>query len=576
MHPAPSLAEAPPKTDEYESRSPAPHAAHGGGHGGGPAGATTQQSPPTPSQQPVSVSVSLSVSPPLRTETPASLPNHSPATSPASAAARLSVDPAGNSSSYGAETSPNLHQSIFSVTDGSDLSNHRRATRRRTGPLSQQQREKAALIRKLGACPDCRRRRVACHPSHHNLTWEDAVKKYHRPMSPNMQEIAPLGPPRPISPAPLLNHTHQNQNHIHHVSAGFKGGSADAMDIDPAPVQPSSRSPPDESRLRTPLPSGKPPSIPGIDSLRAVLETHASRIFATPHRGRYAAAQVLLLYWQDDDDPELSAAVQDLADVFDKQYRYTFQKQKIPIVSDECRNPWRWLSQQITAFADDRDQRDVLKILYYNGHSYLDRNRQMALASSRDTEKATTIRWSGIQQILEEACSDTLIIMDAAYFPSPNVERKQGVLELIAAASSEEHFRLLDRCAFTRALTEELRSKARGPNNGSLTAAHLHAKLMSTYPKMIQDKNPGNDYITSFPAPLHLQITGNPRLPSIQLCRLHRTSLPFAADHSGPQIQMSMRLKDDFFDIENWAEWLRVMPEGVRDVRVEGQLPLLK
>lgn len=349
------------------------------------------------------------------------------------------------------------------------------------------------------------------------------------------------------------------------------------MDIDSGPTQTPTQSPPhSESRLRTPLPSGKPLAVPGVDSLRAVLESHASRIFSTPHRGRYSAAQALLLYWQDDDDEQLSATVQDLADVFDKQYRYTFQRQKIPSPSDECRNPLRWLLQQITAFADDRDQRDVLKILYYNGHTFLDRNKEMVLASSRDREKASTIRWSGIQQILEEACSDTLIIMDAAYYPSPNVERKQGVLELIAAASSEEQFRLLDRCAFTNALTEELRNKARGPNHHSLTAAHLHAKLLSVYPKMIQDQHPEHEWPSSIPAPLHLQITGNPRLPSIQLCRLHRTSLPFAADHTGPQIHLSMRLKDDFFDIENWAEWLRVMPDGVRDVRVEGQLPLLK
>lgn len=62
-----------------------------------------------------------------------------------------------SSSSYSADTS----QSIFSMTDGSDVSNTRRASRRRTGPLSQQSRERAALIRKLGACTDCRRRRVA-------------------------------------------------------------------------------------------------------------------------------------------------------------------------------------------------------------------------------------------------------------------------------------------------------------------------------------------------------------------------------------------------------------------------------
>jgi hypothetical protein len=37
----------------------------------------------------------------------------------------------------------------------------RRASRRRTGPLTAVQRERAHLIRKMGACSDCRRRRVA-------------------------------------------------------------------------------------------------------------------------------------------------------------------------------------------------------------------------------------------------------------------------------------------------------------------------------------------------------------------------------------------------------------------------------
>jgi hypothetical protein len=62
-----------------------------------------------------------------------------------------------STTAYSVESS----QSIFSVKDGSEISSNRRASRRRTGPLSAAQREKAALIRKLGACPDCRRRRVA-------------------------------------------------------------------------------------------------------------------------------------------------------------------------------------------------------------------------------------------------------------------------------------------------------------------------------------------------------------------------------------------------------------------------------
>jgi hypothetical protein len=50
---------------------------------------------------------------------------------------------------------------IFSARDGSNVGPQRRASRRRTGPLTAIQRDRAHLIRKMGACPDCRRRRVA-------------------------------------------------------------------------------------------------------------------------------------------------------------------------------------------------------------------------------------------------------------------------------------------------------------------------------------------------------------------------------------------------------------------------------
>lgn len=49
---------------------------------------------------------------------------------------------------------------------------------RRIGPLSAAQRTRVAIMRKLGACPDCRSRRVACHPSHHDMTWEEVTERY--------------------------------------------------------------------------------------------------------------------------------------------------------------------------------------------------------------------------------------------------------------------------------------------------------------------------------------------------------------------------------------------------------------
>ncbi|KAI5457933.1 hypothetical protein BGZ63DRAFT_427235 [Mariannaea sp. PMI_226] len=473
-----------------------------------------------------------------------------------------------NNTSYSAETSPNLHQSIFSVKDGSDVSNNRRTSRRRTGPLSQQSRERAALIRKLGACGDCRRRRVACHPSHHNMTWEDVVSKFHRSHSPTIQDIAPslVAAGRPLSPTPAIASIQSMFTH-----------DPQEMDIDSNPPGHQAGRPPlSEARIRTPLPSGprleKSMSLPGIESLKNDLQTNVGRILSTPSRDRYSSAHALLLFWQDDDDvASVQSAVRELADVFEKYYHYSFQIQAIPSSAENGRNSWRWLSRQVNDFAEDRDSRDVLKIVFYLGHTYLDGNREMVLASSRDPERASTIRWGGIQSILEEATSDTLMIMDAAYYPSSRMVRQQGVLELVAAAASEEHFLQIDRCAFTHTLADQLRTRALR-QNVPFSAAELHSHLFAHYPRIVQEKNPEKELITSFPAPLHMMMSSNPRLPSIFLSPLYqnntmRNSLSY---ESSPQLHLSIRLNDDNVNIESWNEWLRLMPEGIRDVKVEG------
>ncbi|CAM1510136.1 Fc.00g004710.m01.CDS01 [Cosmosporella sp. VM-42] len=500
-------------------------------------------------------------SPPLRKDTSSSISTQ------ATTATLASTET--NNTSYSADTSPNLHQSIFSVKDGSDVSNNRRTSRRRTGPLSQQSRERAALIRKLGACNDCRRRRVACHPSHHNMTWEDVVNKFHRSHSPTIQDIAPslAAAGRPLSPAPPLGNVQSMFTH-----------DPQEMDIDsntPTPNQPG-RPPLSETRIRTPLPSGprleKSLSLPGIESLKNELQHNVGRMLSTPSRDRYTSVQALLLFWQDDDDGVVvESAVRELADVFDKYYHYTFQVQTIPSSTDGSKSSWRWLARQLNDFAEERDQRDVLKIVYYVGQTYLDGNREMVLASSREPERASTIRWSGIQSILEEASSDTLIIMDAAYYPSARMVRQRGVLELIAASVSEEHSSALDRCSFTRALAELLRTRA--TRLTPLSAAELHSHLFALYPKMVQDKNPEKEFLTSFPSPLHMMMSGNSRLPSIFLSPVYSSS-PMRSNsltyENSPQLHLSIRLNDDNVDVDSWNEWLRLMPEGIKDVKVEG------
>ncbi|KAK9437761.1 tyrosine-protein phosphatase non-receptor type 6 [Metarhizium brunneum] len=508
---------------------------------------------------PTSPRLMHSGSPPPRKDTLSSISTQATTATTASAET--------NNTSYSADTSPSLHQSIFSVKDGSDVSNTRRASRRRTGPLSQQSRERAALIRKLGACHDCRRRRVACHPSHHNMTWEDLLHRFHRSQSPNSQDVTPsFGAGRPLSPASSLSTIQPTFAH-----------ETQAMDIDSSPTayhQPG-RHPLSEARIRTPLPSGprleKSLSLPGIESLKNELQHNVPKILSTTHRGRYNSVQVLLLFWHDDEDATtIQDALQELAHVFDRSYHYTFHIQAIPSASDSSKSSWRWLSRRLNDFAEDCDQRDVLKIVYYAGHTCLDGNREMILTSSMDKDQASTIRWSGMQQILEEACADVLILMDAAYYPSSKIVRRKGVLELLAASASEDHATSLGRCAFTRALSELL--SARAARSAPLSVVELHALLLSHYPKIVRDTTPERETLTTFPVPLHTMMSGNSRLPSVFLSPIHHpspTRNSFSYENN-PQLHLSIRLTDDNVDIESWNEWLRLMPEGVKDVKIDG------
>ena len=160
--------------------------------------------------------------------------------------------------------------------------------------------------------------------------------------------------------------------------------------------------------------------------------------------------------------------------------------------------------------------------------------------------------------------------MDAAYYPSSRMVRQRGVLEIIAASVSEEHYSSFERCGFTKALTDILRTRA--TRSHPLSAAELHALLMAEYPKLIHERNPEREVVTSFPAPLHAMVSGNSRLPSIYISPItHGSPLRTAFSYeNNPQLHLAIRLHDDNVDIDTWNEWLRLMPEGVKDVKVEG------
>lgn len=161
--------------------------------------------------------------------------------------------------------------------------------------------------------------------------------------------------------------------------------------------------------------------------------------------------------------------------------------------------------------------------------------------------------------------------MDAAYYPSSKMVREQGVLELVAASAAEDHLRFLGRNSFTRAVTEQLRTRASQKFLSPFSAAELHAKLLSRYPDMIKDRSPEREILTSFPSPLHMQISGDARLPSVLLAPSRWTPPPFGpeADAAAPHVNLTIRLADDAINTESWTEWLRAMPTGVKDIKVE-------
>jgi len=144
MHPAPSLVEAPPKRDGSHTE---------GQHVNG-----DNHDPSRGQQHHVPNGVH-------GTHTPLAEGNPSPvrkdttsSTSTTVSAATLATLASSDSTATAYTTAT---QGVFSVKDGADVVTQRRPSRRRTGPLSAVQRERAALIRKVGACGDCRRRRVA-------------------------------------------------------------------------------------------------------------------------------------------------------------------------------------------------------------------------------------------------------------------------------------------------------------------------------------------------------------------------------------------------------------------------------
>lgn len=373
MHQAPSLSQAPPAGNTLSDQ----HGLH--------AFASRTQSPPQSLRSSLLEGYSpghgtgrevlrqgRSVSPPLRKDTRCSTSTNA---TTATNASQPSNETCATTHSTASSPTAFSSQNVFAVSDGSDV-NSRKQKRRRTGPLTTEQRTRAALIRKHGACSTCHNRRVACDPSHHNLTWDDLQRRYGA-VSPDHQ--APPAPVRQPS-------TSASPRGWRPMNAGHKRNS-DEMDVEIEPL-PSPLSEAATMKGRKPLPAG--PRLVGTaqaalsslvspERLRADLPGLVTRTYTLADCGRYSSVEALLLYWADDHHHGVVSIVNELQQVLHLQYNHACVVDTIPPLPDPS-DSYRWLSDRIRSFTRQSDQRDVLKIFYYNGHAYLDGNRQMVLA----------------------------------------------------------------------------------------------------------------------------------------------------------------------------------------------------
>ena len=95
---------------------------------------------------------------------------------------------------------------------------------------------------------------------------------------------------------------------------------------------------------------------------------------------------------------------------------------------------------------------------------------------STGTPDSASVQWSGLQELLEHAESDALILLDCCAAASSISATGSGVTEVIAACGFETWAPGVGEHSFTRSLIDELRYWSRGP---ILSVAMLHNKVLS-------------------------------------------------------------------------------------------------
>ncbi len=237
-----------------------------------------------------------------------------------------------------------------------------------------------------------------------------------------------------------------------------------------------------------------------------------------------------------------------------------------------------------------------------------------------------------MQQLLEEAESDVLLLYDSCHSSHPAINvAGQGVTEVIAACGFETKAPAVGPHSFTNALIRELEESFAGP---PISIAELHGKVISSLknwkPSLLRDEN-GNVWTDELGraryechkrrTPVHCFLTNESPYRSIMLTPLQSnlshtsvsdldrpqsqssTAMPdemFHSAHSSQassstvpttlsesskpvdslQVLLAVRLEEDYFlkhededdgkKIREWCNWLKIIPDGVQNITIEG------
>lgn len=406
MHPAPSLIEAPPtKSSRPEYARSHQHPLHmlsmapqSPGLLSGNSVLIAQHAAEDVSGRQI-VRPSPSPSPPLRKDTQLSTSTTTTiATSNSLASAATAASPTSTASPPPAIPG----QTLFSINN-SDASQGKRPNRRRTGPLLPEQREKAAIIRKMGACEDCRRRRVGCQPGHHNMSWDAAYERFGPDTRPNRRETSPPSPVREFrsanvahkrsfqeldgtstqvlseQPPPKVRKPLPSAPRLERTAQAALSLSPDTGGNSSEPGPPTTSPGPADSPSPKFLAISAPGNFSGTADVRVPAAFPISRTLTGSELHRYVAVHALLLYWEDESLDDVKRVTEDLRTVLHEQYHYACDIDLIPSCPDPFA-PWAWLSDRLDRFHQHTNRPNVLKIIYYNGRSYMDRHREMVLA----------------------------------------------------------------------------------------------------------------------------------------------------------------------------------------------------